>query len=83
MPLLGVTLKSLKPKAFSTEPKTLGEHIRRRRLELGLTQRQAGERLGVSGWTMANWEKGHTKPTAHAQQAVAALLGFDLGTSDM
>jgi len=44
-------------------------------VDLGLTQREAGGCLGVSGWTVANWEKDYTKPTAHAQKAVAAFLG--------
>lgn len=49
-----ITLKALKPKETDFEPQTLGEHVRRRRLELGLTQRQAAERLGVSPWTVLN-----------------------------
>lgn len=81
MPFVRITLKCLKRKAFDFEPRSLGEHIRRRRLELGLTQWQAGKCLGVSEWTVANWEKGHTKPTAHAQKAVAAFLGCDPDTS--
>ncbi|MBX3381721.1 MAG: helix-turn-helix transcriptional regulator, partial [Phycisphaeraceae bacterium] len=64
-------------------PKSLGEHIRRKRLILGLTQLEVGGRLGVSGWTVANWEKGHTKPAAHAQKAVAAFLGLDPGNLDV
>lgn len=82
MPFLRITLKSLKRKAFDTEPKSIGERIHGKRLELGLTQRQAGERLGVSGWTVANWEKGHTQPITHARRAVVAFLGYDLGISD-
>jgi DNA-binding transcriptional regulator YiaG len=82
LPFLRITLKCLKPKALSTEPRSLGEHIRRRRPELGLTQPHAGERLGVSGWTVANWEKRHTKPDIHARQAVAAFLGLDPGNPD-
>lgn len=80
LPFLRITFKSLKRKKFYSAPKSLGEHIRRKRLELGFTQRQAGKRLGVSGWTVANWEKGHTKPTVHAYQAVFVFLGYYSGT---
>lgn len=74
MPGLPASLKALKSKEIATEPKTIGEHIRGRRLELGLTQRQAGEILGVTEWTVANWEKGYTQPTINARQAVVVFL---------
>lgn len=82
MPFVRLSLKCLKKKAFDFEPGPLGDQIRRRRLECGLTQRQAGEHLGVSGWTVANWEKGHTSPTDHAHRAVLAFLGHDPSTPD-
>jgi len=47
-----ITLKALKPKETDFEPQTLGEHVRKRRLELKLTQKQAAERLGVNPWTV-------------------------------
>ena len=77
LPFLRISLKCLKRKVFEFAPKSLGEHIRRKRLILGLTQLEVGGRLGVSGWTVANWEKDHTKPTAHAKKAVAVFLGHD------
>ena len=80
MPFVRISLKCLKRKDFGFEPRSLGEHIRWKRLELALTQRQTGKLIGVSGWTVANWEKGYTKPTAHAQKAVAAFLGRDPDT---
>ena len=83
MPYLRITLKCLKRKTFDLEPRSLGDHIRKRRLELGLTQRQAGERLEISEWTVANWEKGHTKPAARAQKTVTAFLGCDPDPSTM
>jgi DNA-binding XRE family transcriptional regulator len=43
-----ITLKALKLKETDLEPQTLGEHLRKRRLELGHTQHQAAERLGVN-----------------------------------
>lgn len=81
MPFLRITLKYLKRKTFDFEARSLGEHIRRRRLELGLTQWQAGERLGVSGWTVANWEKGYTKPIIAARGTLVTFLGYDPGVS--
>jgi DNA-binding transcriptional regulator YiaG len=52
-----LTLKSLKPKDYAEHPRSLGQHIKKRRKELGLLQREAGVRLGVSAATVANSEK--------------------------
>jgi transcriptional regulator with XRE-family HTH domain len=43
-------------------PATLGDHLRRRRHERGLLQRDAADRLGVNTSPFANWEEGYTKP---------------------
>ena len=77
MPCLPVTLKALKPKETDFEPQTLGEHIRKRRLQLGLTQKAAGERLGVNSWTVLNWEKGKTEPPVEAIRKIIGFLGHD------
>jgi DNA-binding transcriptional regulator YiaG len=53
-------LKASKPKATDFEPHTLGEHIKRRRLILKLTKRQAAVQLGVGPETVRHWESGET-----------------------
>ena len=78
MPL---TLKALRKKDYSEEPKTLGEHLKKRRKELGLLQREAGERMGVSKETVANWEKDKTKPVPSQFKPVVAFLGYDPSTA--
>ncbi|MEW6312975.1 MAG: helix-turn-helix domain-containing protein [Pseudomonadota bacterium] len=70
-------LKSLRKKPYDFEPKNLGEHIRKRRLELGLTQKQVGDRLGVNPWTVLNWEKGKTEPPITFTPAILQFLGYD------
>lgn len=47
----------------------------------GLTQQQAGERLGVSVGTVANWEKGYTKTASPVHATAVALLGYDQAAS--
>src|SRR3990167_3741304 len=59
LPYVRTTLKSLIPKPWEFEPKTLGEHIKRRRLELGLEQKDVAKQLGVTTDTVLNWEKGY------------------------
>ena len=72
-----ITLKALKPKETDFEPQTLGEHVRKRRLELALTQKQAAERLGVNPWTILNWEKDHTEAPIESMPAIIRFLGYD------
>jgi len=72
-----LTLKALRAKDYSANPQTLGEHLKKRRRELGLLQREAAVRLGVSTETVVNWEKGRTKPVAAQFRPVVAFLGYD------
>ncbi len=70
-------LKSLRKKDYSEAPNTLGEHLKKRRRELGLLQREAAGRMGILTETYLNWEKGHTEPVAAQFRPVIAFLGFD------
>ncbi len=74
MPL---TLKAPKPKDFPENPQTLGQHLKKRRRELGLLQRVAAERMGILTETYANWEKGKTGPVAAQFRPVVTFLGYD------
>ena len=56
---------------------TLGDHIRRRRLELGLRQRDVAERLGSRLSTVLCWEKGTRHPTDRYLPALIRFLGYD------
>ena len=72
-----IRLNALKRKDSNFEPQTLGEHVRKRRLELGLTQKQAAEAFGVSPWTVLNWEKDHTEPPIESMPAIIRFLDYD------
>ena len=72
-----LTLKALRAKDYSKNPQTLGEHLKKRRRKLGLLQREAAERMGVSAETVANWESGKTTPIAAQFRPVMAFLGYD------
>jgi transcriptional regulator with XRE-family HTH domain len=77
LPFVRVRLKSLILKPYDFEPKTLGDHIRRRRLMLSLTQEETAERLGVNAWTVLNWETGQSKPEIRFIPALIGFLGYD------
>jgi len=54
----------------------LGDHIRKRRLDLGLFQKQVAERIGVDKTTVYNWECHKSSPQVHQLPAVIRFLGY-------
>jgi len=65
------------PDAYPTRMSTLGDHLRKRRLDLGLLQREVAERLGVTATTVCNWENARSTPTLRVRPRVIAFLGYD------
>lgn len=57
-------------------PQTLGERLRARRWELGLTQREFAKCLGVASESIWEWEAGNHRPTAGR---IRAALHRELG----
>ena len=55
----------------------MGDHLRKRRLDLGLQQQQLGRQLGVDPETIHNWEIGRTTPALRFLPAILAFLGHD------
>jgi transcriptional regulator with XRE-family HTH domain len=77
LPLIRFRLKCPRPKAYPENPQTLGGHFKKRRLELGLTQKQAAERLAINPSTVLNWETGRTVPPIRSMPAILTFLGYD------
>jgi transcriptional regulator with XRE-family HTH domain len=59
---------------------TLGEGIKKWRLEHGLFQADLAKVIGVSKMTVVNWEKGRTKPIKQNLERLEKILG-DLPSS--
>ena len=57
-------------------PKSLGEHLRKGRLELDLLQRDLAPQLNVSVWTYRNWENGRTTPGTLLYKRIVEFLGY-------
>lgn len=66
-----------RPKGYPTEPKTLGEHLLKRRLDLGLLQREAASQIGVTEATIWNWENGGAVPDLRRLPGVIRFLRYD------
>jgi ribosome-binding protein aMBF1 (putative translation factor) len=54
--------------------RTLGERIKKWRLERGLFQRDLAKIIGVSEMTIVNWEKRRTKPTEKNIEKLETIL---------
>ncbi len=79
MPFCHVTLRGQKPlpPEYPRELTTIGNHIRKRRLELGIRQEEAAGRIGVGVNTLLKWETGWHKPTVRLLPAVVRFLGYE------
>jgi transcriptional regulator with XRE-family HTH domain len=64
-------------KGYPASPKTIGEEIRKRRLDLGLRQIDVAKIIGCDEMSVINWEKGHTSPRSTRMTGVVKFLGFD------
>jgi transcriptional regulator with XRE-family HTH domain len=70
-------LKALKPKEMDFEPQTLGEHLKRCRLQRELSQSELARTLGVDASTILNWEKGYARPPVKAMPGILGFLRYD------
>ena len=55
--------------------RTLGEPVKKWRLEQGLFQRDLARLIGVDEMTIVNWEKGKTKPIKQYLERLEKILG--------
>jgi len=77
LPFCKITLKAAKPPNFPKRPKTWGDHLKRRRHELGLTQKEVTRRLEVGPMTLGRWENNKTTPQVQYIPRIIEFLGYD------
>lgn len=56
--------------------KLLGERIRRRRMELGISQGRLAKIMNVTQGSISQWEKGRTHPRVESLPKLAFTLGM-------
>lgn len=71
--LTAPTPKPRYPKQF----KHLGDHLRARRIDLGLLQRDVADQIGADTATVTNWELGNTEPEERFIPALIRFLGYN------
>jgi transcriptional regulator with XRE-family HTH domain len=79
LPFCHVRLKGQKPKSlkYPKELKTVGDHIRKRRLELALLQREVARRISTTTTTISRWETNETSPQVHHLPKIVWFLGYN------
>jgi transcriptional regulator with XRE-family HTH domain len=79
LPFCHAELRASKPKpeGYPNEINTLGDHIRTRRLDLKLLQKQVADQIGVHEQTITGWERNATVPEVRYIPAIIQFLGFN------
>jgi len=79
LPFCHVTLRGHKPypPGYPQSLKTIGDHIRKRRLDLKLTQKKVAKKIGVDKTTVQFWENNRVKPSLRLIPKIVEFLGYD------
>ena len=79
MPFCKIALRAQRPPspAYPLALRTLGDHLRKKRLDLRLLQREVAARLGVDETTICNWESHRTAPQPRLTPGIIAFLGYN------
>jgi transcriptional regulator with XRE-family HTH domain len=76
--LFATQLKSLKPKpkGYPNEIITLGDHLRKKRLDLGLTQEEIAPKIKASKASIASWEMNRYEPEVPYIPRIVSFLEY-------
>ena len=79
LPFCRLTLNAAKPKNpfYPKELNTLGDHLRKRRLDLGLTQQGLADQIICDEATITNWELNRVTPALQFWPRILEFLGYD------
>jgi DNA-binding XRE family transcriptional regulator len=75
---LSITIPRLQiqQNGYPKSPKSIGEHIRKRRMDLRLMQKNVADMIGVSECTIYIWEKGKSQPETKYMPEIIDFLGY-------
>jgi transcriptional regulator with XRE-family HTH domain len=79
LPLYQVRLSAKMPlsDAYPKTLKTIGHHLRKRRLDLKLYQKDVAKIVGIDTNSITNWEKNRTSPRLYLLPRIINFLGYD------
>jgi len=64
-----------RPKGYPEAPETVGQYLKRRRLDLGMLQKEAAKVLGTNPLVYGSWERGQVVPGANQMARIVRFLG--------
>ncbi|OJW83112.1 MAG: hypothetical protein BGO69_04020 [Bacteroidetes bacterium 46-16] len=64
------------PHDYPKDPRTLGEHLRKRRYDLKLTRRDVGRIFKVHPGVIMHWENDHNEPSGCYEGLIRLFLGY-------
>lgn len=72
------TLIGIKPckSGYTENPETIGEHIKKARMDRGLLQKEVAKLIKVNVMTITNWEKGNSNPMISHMPKIIEFLGY-------
>lgn len=68
-----INLLDFNPK-YPKNPKNLGEMIRKKRMDLGLTMKEVAQRVGVTETTVYYWEVRNIRPYRRIEEKLKTVL---------
>ena len=77
LPICKITLRAQKPSNIPQNPVSIGEHIKKRRLEQGLFQREVAKIIGVTENSVYSWENNSTEPPNRFIPKIIEFLGYN------
>ena len=76
MPFIRVRLAGRKRAPYEANPKTLGEHLKKERVERHLLQREVASLIGACPAAYLHWEKDQSEPPVSFYPAIIRFLGY-------
>ncbi len=78
MPFCHIRLSAKKPKseAYPAALRTYGDHLRARRLDRGLFQKQVADEIGVDETSIYNWESNRVESAVRFIPHIHCFLGY-------
>ena len=78
-PFMNVIIGAKKPlpEDYPEQPVNVGDHIRKKRMDSGLLQREVAEIIGVSTGAVELWELRNHEPHPHSWPCVISFLGYE------
>ena len=78
LPICHIELKAQKPnrKPYPKELKTYGDHLRKKRLDLNLSQPQVAKIINITTDSITNWELNRNNPSLKQVQKIILFLEY-------